>query len=612
MVGIAQRLFIDRHGKTPWKEVREAKVRFDWPLLEQMLEAECLGYIDYALAENMLRKQDATKESLAALICHLSLASRQGHLCIAIRETSIMPSVRDLWISAEGSSFEMSDDVEIKLNELIREGARFGHLQLISSDCPTAPIYKNGNHYYLQRYWILESAVVSQLGSLSLRSISHFSLESKQVDSIITPLLSEKKLLPEQARAVQHACLFPFTIVTGGPGTGKTHTAGVLLKTIWEGISIEERSSCRFILAAPTGKAAANLEMSIQKAMQDIEGFPPIKGQTLHSLFYHKETVLNADVVLVDESSMIDAKLMSRLFASIKPGSRLIMLGDRHQLPPVETGSLFTDLIDYFQDSESCTSCVVELKTCLRTETRSIIDFAAAINQGDYSSIFQSLASREIENASRSFNFVGLNDFITTKDVQAQLIAHARNYFPYFEGDIENPLAVLHAFNHFRILTPLRNGPLGSEQLNQLFFNVFASRANFANSYVVPIMIARNHHQLGLFNGEMGLLVKYKESSRDYALFGAKKISALLLPSYEYAYCISVHKSQGSEFNHVLMLIPEGSEIFGREALYTGVTRARHTLEVWSTKEILKTMIARTSRRYSGVCHHLNRKLSHE
>lgn len=608
MIGIAQRLFIDRHGKTPWKQSREKKITFEWPLLEQMLEAKYLGYSDYALADNILRKLDTGQESLAALICHLSQASRQGHLCITIHKTSITPSVQDIWIATESTLFKIPDDIELKLTELILQGARTVHSLLISSDCPVTPIYKNNNNYYLQRYWLLESAVISPLGSLSVRCISHFPLESKQVDSIVIPLLTEKKLLPEQAQAVQHGCLFPFTIITGGPGTGKTHTAGMLLKTIWESISVEERSLCRFILAAPTGKAAANLEMSIQKAMKDIEGFPPLKGQTLHGLLYQKETVLNADVVLIDESSMIDVRLMGKLFASIKPGSRLIMLGDRHQLPPVETGSIFTDLIDYLQSSEADTGCVVELKTCLRTETRVIIDFAAAINQGDDSAIFHTLASRQSEHSSR-FSFVELNDLINSKNVQTHLIAHAKNYFPCFVGDIENPLEVLNAFNHFRILTPLRKGPLGSEQLNQLLFDAFASKASSAHSYVVPIMVARNHHQLGLFNGEIGLLVKYKDSRQDYALFGSRKIPALLLPPHEYAYCLSIHKSQGSEFNHVLMLLPEGSEIFGREALYTGVTRARHTLEVWSTQEILKTMISRTSRRHSGVCDRLKKRI---
>jgi len=168
------------------------------------------------------------------------------------------------------------------------------------------------------------------------------------------------------------------------------------------------------------------------------------------------------------------------------------------------------------------------------------------------------------------------------------------------------------------MLTPLRKGLLGIDVLNQLFFEAALSRSSRSNCFFAPIMIQNNDHRSGLFNGEVGLLVKtrpatghfqHKLNQNDYAVFASKsgeaqdvrKIPALLLPKFDYAYCLSIHKSQGSEFDHVLLLLPEGAEQFGREALYTGVTRARQKLEVWGNGVIIQRMIERCVQRYSGV-----------
>ncbi len=177
--------------------------------------------------------------------------------------------------------------------------------------------------------------------------------------------------------------------------------------------------------------------------------------------------------------------------------------------------------------------------------------------------------------------------------------------------DEQNPKELLEAFQRFRILTPLRKGPYGVETLNRTLVRHYLSKTD--QWFVAPIMLVNNDYRLELWNGEVGILVRRKSEhiqEGDFAIFPKRgKVPALLLPKYEYAYCLSVHKSQGSEFDHVLLLMPEGSEVFGRELLYTAATRARKKLEVWGSDEVLEKTINTQSHRLSGISHRFKQNL---
>ncbi|MBA3816035.1 MAG: exodeoxyribonuclease V subunit alpha [Parachlamydiaceae bacterium] len=642
MLGLAQKLFLDKAATviSPWKEIKQNKP--PWPLLEIMLQAKWLGYVDLALAQRLLQPCPQTTEGMAAFLCHLSMAARQGHLCVTINTENIYPTVDSIWLPPADYSGEPLPEVSHALHELsqmIRRAAEtlpailLHEVSLVadkealySHPIPSSPICKNGHRYYLQRFWVLESHFLKHLLRISQYTLPTLALDQSTIQSKVSILLEHKQLLEDQGSAVIHGCLHTLTLITGGPGTGKTHTAGVLLRVLWEGLTSEQRQGCRIGLAAPTGKAAANLEGSICRALQGVEGFPATSAKTLHSLLgigknqsQGPALVLPYDVLLVDESSMIDVDMMGKLLAAVKPGSRLIMLGDRFQLPPVEAGSLFADLITLFQKNSLDYHVVTELKVCLRAELRSIVDLASLIKSGQESEV-QALFKNSTKDSGIAFipfELAGSN-----KEQQRRLLAYGSDKFPCIDS-LAHPLAILKEFARFRILTPLRKGPFGVEVLNALFLQmaIRKTRQRQLAFLVAPIMIVQNDHRQELFNGEVGLLVRPISSlprnaehsssmSGSYALFaarmpeeagGIRNIPALMLPKYEYAYCLSVHKSQGSEFDHVLMLLPEGSEHFGREVLYTGVTRARKALEIWSTNEILSRTIAQISQRHSGV-----------
>lgn len=612
MNGIAQKLFQERSQKNL---IEDPKKITKWPLLEKMLAVKCLGYIDLSLAQQLLH-QEVPSEAAAALICHLSMAARRGHVCVKIEQGSIIPSLEEIWVDDEPSPKKIASTADFyHLTQLILAGSEMEFPSLICQGDHTlntihAPLVKNNRSFYLQRNWHLESVFLAGIKQTFMGKHPPKPINFSIIDSQVKRLITTGRLLKEQAETILIASQSPLTLITGGPGTGKTYTAGILLRTLWEALSHEEQANFTIALAAPTGKAAANLESSIHAALKDVDGFPPIKAKTLHQLLGIKRSMygrdlspLSADLILVDESSMIDIKLMGQLFSAIKPGARLILLGDKHQLSSVEAGSLFADLIDYFHSQ--AISAVTELKTCMRSELKSIIDLASQIKIGNDKG-----ALTLLESEAAGIKIVKFHDEWSVSEQQKRLLNEVIQHFPIFKTLPENLSSVVKSFNNFRILTPLRKGPFGADTLNAMIFQTLIKNEQ-KNGFIAPIMVMQNDYRLGLFNGEVGLIVKEKD--REFALFASREpgqefrqIPALLMPRYEYAYCLSVHKSQGSEFDHVILLLSEGTQTFGREALYTGVTRAKRRLEIWSKPSIVSDMIKMTGTRQSGIVERLS------
>jgi exodeoxyribonuclease V alpha subunit len=607
MIGLAQKLFLEQTSKNISDESRK---NIRWPFLEKMVAANRLGYVDLAMA-NQLLNNDAALEASAALICHLSLAAQRGHVCIKIENGYIKPSPEEIWIGdEEDTTGELVFDDFAFLKKLILQGSREYHSTLITKiengvNKICTPIIQHKNAFYLHRFWCLETYFLNGIKQRFTENSLTLSHDLGLLEKKIKTLIAENKLLKEQADAILIAARAQLALITGGPGTGKTYTAGLLLRLLWETLDDEKKACFEIALAAPTGKAAANLQASIKKALNGIEGFPSLSAKTLHHLlgirknrFAQNLPILTADLILVDESSMIDIKLMGQLFNALKPGAKLILLGDRHQLPPVEAGSLFADLVNYFQ---SQSGAVVELKKCLRAELKGIINVADQIKAGNYEGALQLL-----DEKSAGISLVKLDQGFKAGDFQNQLLNYVIPYFPIFTELSENPLDLLEKFNRFRILTPMRKGPFGVEALNERIYQAMKSKMAFNRCFIAPIMVTQSNSRENLFNGEVGLLVK--ENEREFALFPAResdrsvrKIPVILMPPYEYAYCLSVYKSQGSEFEHVVLLLTDGMQSFGKEALYTGVTRAKKRLEIWGNPQILREMIQISAGRQSGV-----------
>lgn len=625
-----------------------------WPHLQGMLASGHLEFIDYLLAHTLLG-EECDNESAAALLCHLSAAARSGHLCIRLSSESLFPDPAACWLSQQLDTPEQkSSTCFAAIRSLILKGAEALPGALVTlcgeENClqtvPTTPLCRQGQRYYLQRYWLDESRCVAHLKTLCSEKTT-MRADAATLTTLIAAEQQAGVLLPEQAEAIAYAAKNSLTFICGGPGTGKTHTAGQLIKLLWQALPLEERATFQIALAAPTGKAAMNLEGSLSRAILDMPGFPPVSAKTLHALLGIKAAAIGrsnaparrlaADLILIDECSMIDARMMGQLMAAVKPGARLILLGDKHQLPSIEAGSIFADCLSALSES-GVGGGVISLKKCLRTELQAIISFAACINAGDAPAALAMLPIQKTACAPLPpLSFTDLSEgALPIKIWQQRLLSYSGNNFCFDSDasdiaacDTAEVAALLPMLSKFRILTPFRQGPFGVDTLNGLFLKQMLGKSKKNRYFIAPIMLTANDRKRELFNGEIGLLVRKTSgvgeqhtpfTAEDFALFpgqcpsgsGApacsRRVPALLLPRFEYAYCMSVHKSQGSEFDHVVLLLPSGAELFGREVLYTGVTRAKRRLEIWSASTTLSATITEASLRHSGIPERLKDK----
>lgn len=593
MLGAAQELFIKKGGMLFVEEPV-------WPFLQKLVSLNILPYIDFAIAERLLREKKAP-ESIAAFLCYLSLAMRSGHLCVEISGQNPDP-LKIIAVSLDQESENIfSKEQAFFWKELIYCGVK--ELNNYSD----LPITILNDKIYFNKLFKIETDILFHFYRLQKMSpkipISHSYLSNH-----LTLYLIEKKLLLEQKEAIENASMNSLTLICGGPGTGKTYTAGNLIKLFLESLPEDRRKAFEIVLAAPTGKATANLYQSLLLAIKDVSLSTSIKKMTLHSLLNVRGTkrvedpvtkILTADLLIIDESSMIDAQLMKYLLESIKPGARLVFLGDPFQLPPVGVGMLFSDMVEACKGLKS----FIELKKCVRTELKQIIDLAEAVKVGDWLKTMSLLEQGECISL----------EFIEKQKSNIELIKRFKMQFTFSSEDIENPSKLFQNFSSFRLLSSLRRGAWGVETLNHLFLMELQKTCQ-TKLFAAPIMVIQNDSRMELANGEVGVLVRKLQGGEllqkgDYALFQRKneegeievrRIPALLLPRFEYAYCISIHKSQGSEFDHAVVLIPPGGEVFGREILYTGITRARKKLEVWADISSLKSVILQPSFRLSG------------
>jgi len=404
-------------------------------------------------------------------------------------------------------------------------------------------------------------------------------------------------------------------ILSGGPGTGKTTMVTALLRSL---ILLDRGvKKGRIFLAAPTGRAANRMIESMEgqlKAdpMDSVDDKMPRKAYTLHKLlrinretrgvYYNRERSIPADLVVLDEASMVDARMMSLLFEALAPDTTLLLVGDRDQLPSVDAGAVFGDFV---AGAEKLSHKLHKNTLFLTKSWRSssgIIEASRAVLAGDRSAV-----ERVFHQSDDSLNLEEFPD-------RNALVDRIIETYGIGKGEISrgaSPEDIFGIYERTAVLTPVRRGPFGVESLNRSISRTLNSRdRHFYHGQ--PLMILSNDYNLSLFNGDRGVIMR--DGAEYYALFrdGAgsfRRIPAGKLNSWETAYCQTVHKSQGSEFENVLFLIPEGSErLLTREIVYTGITRAKKGLTLFSSGEVLAGALSRHVVRHSGIREYLGGK----
>ena len=419
----------------------------------------------------------------------------------------------------------------------------------------------------------------------------------------------------------------PLSIISGGPGTGKTATAIRILTLLQQ---LDSKRPLRVALTAPTGKAAARLRDALTNADSSYEQLPfteLTETATLHRLLGFSangrpaagaDHPLTHDVVLVDEASMIDLNLMATLLEALPERTRLILLGDPDQLASVEAGAVLSDLCagmvkptkgratDHNSAAPSLDSCVTVLRHNWRfSKSSGIGQLAAAIIAGDADRALAYLDDAQMPD-------IVFRPCPNSATLATLLEQHAISRFEPCLDSTVNHVSVADQFARhleLRLLTAHRQGPTGSGALNQQIEHGLRSRGLIwqtgPNYTGRPIMIERNDYHLGLYNGDFGIVLGEGDTQRVCVLGHdgtPRYFYPSRLPQNQTAFAMTVHKSQGSQFTTVILILPLYlSPLLSRQLLYTAVTRATSTVEIWGSETLLATAIKSPARRISGL-----------
>ena len=595
-----------------------------------------------AASQRLLRPLDVQFALMVAQEAHpavklaaavLSRDAGEGHVCLPISRLRT-----DEFLS--GKTNELREQLLAQAGVPDDWSALLLASEAVSDGERPTPIVLCGDRLYLNRMWRNELTV------------ARFFNEANQVVDVDEALLAQTldALFPAsdeidwQKVAAAVALTRRISVISGGPGTGKTTTVARLLAAL---IQTTRQPRCRIRLAAPTGKAAARLTESLGEALRRLpltdeqKALLPTEASTLHRLLgaqpgsqwmrYHAGNPLHLDVLVVDEASMIDLPMMARLIDALPEHGRVIFLGDRDQLASVEAGAVLGDICAWVNAGytagraaqlerltghpvpagESDVAGALRDSLCLLQKSyrfgshSGIGSLARAVNNGDRHGVRATLR--------QAFEDIVLHPLSTTEEYEAMLEQSQAGYGRYLQllRERAEPEALIAAFGEFQLLCALRDGPYGvsgvNEQLEQMLNRRRAITLPRHSRWYEgrPVMISRNDSALGLFNGDIGIALERGEGLRVWFPMpdgSIKSVQPSRLPEHDTAWAMTVHKSQGSEFDHAALILPAKIvPLVTRELVYTAITRAKQRLSIYADEQVLtQSIVARTERR-SGL-----------
>lgn len=454
------------------------------------------------------------------------------------------------------------------------------------------------------------------------------------------PTAASKPAVPDLQRAAAETVLGQrFTVITGGPGTGKTYTVVNVMVLLVAQAQRRGLPAPRMTLVAPTGKAAARLGESIRdgKARLRQKGIPEallepipespstihralgVMGGDLQHLRHHAENPLATDVLLVDEASMVDLPLMRRLVSACPLQARLILLGDKDQLASVEAGAVLGQLSE--ASAGPLQASVVRLSQSYRFgDVPGIERLAEAVNAGDSARALQILDDPELSEVTLvDLPKAGLGDKLAT-----QLLGES-GLGAYLDAVAQRKdiVEVDEAFGNFRILCAVRKGHEGLAAVTNYVEDRLRTDGRVTpdgDAYMGrPILISKNDYGVSLFNGDTGLVLPDPDAAPDAphrATFvdgdkPARRFALSRLPEHETAFAITVHKAQGSEATHIAIVLPrEPSRVLTRELIYTAITRAKKSVTIYCDRETFRSSVESKMVRHGRLAERIMQQLS--
>lgn len=504
-------------------------------------------------------------------------------------------------------------------------------------------VLDEANRLYLHRYWIYEQNIASffrkrMSPDSTIRAFPHeyWARARATLDNIFPAL--EGKTINWQKIAAALAIIKNTLIITGGPGTGKTTTAAKIIAVL---LTLTHEKKMRVALAAPTGKAALRLSESVKVIKESMACLATIKDKipetsfTLHRLLgygsglripqYNHRNPLPYDLLIVDEASMIDLPLMANLVEALKPSAKLILLGDKNQLASVEPGAFFGDLNEallanaFSEETATLLELLIDEKMPIPTKAmryEGVIEMKDNHRFGNNHPLAALSTLITAGKATEALEFVRAghpNLRLVENSESGQLQAAIKEELAQYLKACRRKRAndeLFDVLENFRILAAIRGGRNGVEAINKSVSSFWSSSTALIQGKVIfdccPIMATRNNYQQGIFNGDVGI-VFMDEGGNYQAHFRsvAKKTQQIPLASidgFEIAFATTVHKAQGSEFKRVLLRLPEtDSPALTREVIYTAITRAKESVEIWGNAQTLWAALGKRVTRKSAL-----------
>jgi len=567
-------------------------------LLATFNRAEVLAAADVHVARRLATMTEEHDEQVLLAAALAVRAVRQGSTCVGLTTVSEMP---------------LEDDAVLPWPEVTAWQAAVERSPLV-----TQRVLRTDNGLlYLDRYWREEVQVCDDLLARLARPAPE--VDTAALDAGVLRVFPDAGY-DEQRTAARAAAERWTTVLTGGPGTGKTTTVAGLLALLAEQAELEGGGArrLRIALTAPTGKASARLQESVDA---ETRALPPadrarlgeLQASTLHRLlgwrpdsstrFRHdRGNRLPHDVVVVDETSMVSLTMMARLLEAVRPDARLVLVGDPGQLASVEAGAVLADLVDGFGRRD--VSPVSALTTAHRFGG-GIAELAAALRGDDADRVVEVLRSGgdvELVDPSDEHAMAAFRATVTEAALAVRLAAEA--------GDAR---AAVDALDQHRLLCAHREGPYGVTGWNRQVERLVADRTgvtHYDEWYAGrPVLVTANDYGQGLYNGDLGVTVRLVDGRLRVVVPGAdglKEFATTRMAGVQTVHAMTVHKSQGSQAREVSVVMPpDDSPLLTHELFYTAVTRAQHKVRVIGTEESVRAAVARTVQRASGLARRL-------
>ncbi|HEX3793575.1 MAG TPA: exodeoxyribonuclease V subunit alpha [Acidimicrobiales bacterium] len=598
---------------------RRVAVPAEVAVLAPFVEAGIFESAEVQFAAALVRLAHPLPDPIVVALALAARGPRLGHVCVELADVAdtVVGLIDDEVVDLPWP--DLADWVgQIEASTVVATPAHY-------ADEPFLPLVWDGRRLYLQRFWDYEVSVADVLRQ---RSTSSVATDEEGLAAALDEVFGPADEVDLQCDAVRVALTNQVSVIAGGPGTGKTRTIARLL-SVARLLAERRGHEIHIALAAPTGKAASRMTEAVQREAAETLGRDlETAATTLHTLLgwapgtrtrHDLLHPLPHDLVVIDETSMVPLQLMAKLLRALKPTARLVLVGDPYQLASVEAGSVLDDLVGPSSGSPPgdvegpLQGRVTSLRRMHRyDEASSIAALADAVRRGDVEATFAILSG-------------GHPDVHWIQPDDASALASLRRLVIETAADVVRAALAgqdavgLAAAHRVKVLCATRRGPMGlfdwSDQIEAGALAAVPGATSSSRWFAgLPVMVTANDSINGLFNGDVGLVVR-GGANLEVALQAGAEVRHLptsRLDRFEPWWAMTIHKSQGSEFPHAVASLPtRPSPILSRELLYTAVTRGREALTIVASEAAIHSAVSRPAARASGLGERLWTAVAH-